>query len=148
MNIDKIKELTEELNKLSLELKKKDCLDNVPEKDRITVAALIHAADEFVKDAKNVVRAFMQAGGSMPGAKLGAETVSLSISDYPGVKDQLCKLYGLSPSYVDKYASLTLSNLYKLDREGCKDDGKSDDKIKSEYKAYMVGQTKTGSLKI
>lgn len=148
MNIDKIKELTEELNKLSLELKKKDCLDNVPEKDRIAVAVLIHTADEFVKDAKAVVRAFMQAGGSMPGAKLGADTVSLSISNYPGVKDQLCKLYGLSPSYVDKYASLTLSNLYKLDREGCKDDGKSDDKIKSEYKAYMVGQTKTGSLKI
>lgn len=148
MNIDKIKELTDGLHKLTLELMKEGCLDNIPEKDRIAVAALIHTADEFVKDVKTVVRAFMQAGGSMPGAKLGAETVSLSISDYPGVKDQLCKLYGLSPSYVDTYASLTLSNLYKLDREGCKDDGKSDDKIKSEYKAYMTGQTKTGSLKI
>lgn len=121
-------------------------LDNVTTKsDMVRLAARYSVLFDIVKDK---VRTDLQNGETIPGAKLGKDSATNSVSDWPAVKKFMIATYKSNPDDLDKFASISMTNLYTLERAESGVPDKKEDAIKKLYSKYITTSVRQGSLKL
>lgn len=116
--------------------------------DKVAMVRLAITATALVDKVKELVRTDLQNGETIKGAHLGKDSVTSSVTDWPAVKAYMVKTYNSNPGELDKFATISMSNLYTLDRTQSGKASKKNDEIKSTYSKYISNTSRQGSLKL
>ena len=148
MNINEMKEIENGLVKLTDVVADGSLFDKMTDKERESVANVYREADNFMKAAKTTMKAYIVAGGSIEGVRLGNPSITGSVSDWPSVRGYMVDTYGMDEDELNDQATISMTVLYRLDREGSNDASKSEADIKDTYAAWLNFTEKSGSLKV
>lgn len=116
--------------------------------DKSNMVQLVCRMEELGKKIKEQLRLDLTAGLTIPGASLGKDTMQASVSNWSEIKNYMIKNYNSKHEDLDKMATITISNLYLLDRTESGNAKKKDTDIKKLYEKQISYSKRQGSLKL
>lgn len=116
--------------------------------DKSNMVQLVCRMEELGKKIKEQLRLDLTAGLTIPGAALGKDTMQASVSNWSEIKNYMIKNYNSKHEDLDKMATITISNLYLLDRTESGNAKKKDTDIKKLYEKQISYSKRQGSLKL